>query len=188
MNLRTFTYLLLLLTTAACEGGGGVEDFKVKEEQGVLRNLPTSDREYLLEPLEAAFDDLREVIENDPALFDSERSIDSNGIKTVGKFRLNGSDTVMMDLRRHYDNKREKFLAFRDDSGALLLIEAHLVWTTEGGDPLDRRSFKFYFDEGEILLSAYGKTAFNGAALPVDWVTIMPTPEELAYIRSQARF
>lgn len=158
---------------------------EMPKRESIIRNLPTNDRAFLLEPLEAAWDDLREITDHDPGLFESSRDIDSAGFHGNLAFKLNGADTVFVHLRIAGDFMTESLSAYWNDEGHLFLLEARISY----GQPRvgHQRAYRLYFDEYNALLSAYGKASFDGKTLPNEWRTICPTEDELDYLINRHR-
>lgn len=153
-----------------------------QQKQAIIRNLPTQDRAYLLEPLEAALDDIRDIVDNDPGLFESNRAIDTLGWKGELNFRLNGADTVKVDLKIESDTKRERHWRYWDENGELFFMESTIKYLDDEGNPTDQRAYRLYFEENQAMISAYGRNSFLGKPLPNEWRTITPSPEELNYL------
>ena len=183
-TLRPWLMFLLSIMMIACDESASVEELKARKPEGILRNLPTQDREYLLEPLEGAFDDLREVAEYDPSLFESKYSIDTNGYEGEVRFKLRGSDTALIDARIRTANTKEHHQQYWDDEGHLFLLESTIHYVDVNGSKTSSRAYRLYFEEGLQRLSAYGKVSFDGDPLPDDWVTICPTREEQQFLLS----
>ncbi|NQV51584.1 MAG: hypothetical protein HQ500_00285 [Flavobacteriales bacterium] len=178
----TFSVLALL---TSCNEDASMEEMRPKQEQSIVRNLPTQDRQYLLEPLEAALDDLREVVEYNPSFETVEETTHEEGKKVVSTYRLNGEDTVMVEHEMERPLLRERHQHYYDERGAIFLLEAKIVHLAADGAPIEKRVYRIYYEEGPVQLSAYGKVAYGENALPKDWVTICPTKEEETYLLSR---
>ena len=60
--------------------------------------------------------------------------------------------------------------------------ESELLWLGQDGGVVDKRAYKFYFEEGKKLISSFGKVAFNERDHPSNGVTIQPTKEEVKVV------
>lgn len=177
MKKLVFACLILL---AACGEQASMEDLRPRQEEQIIRNLPTTDREFLLQPLETALDDLRQVIENDPGLEEMVETADNRTLM----LRMSGEDTAMMVLKLDLGYSMEKHLRFWDDDGELFMIETTIKRFDEQGNDVEKRAYRIYLEEGNVQLSAYGKVAFGDEPLPQNWVNNCPTQEELNYLLS----
>ncbi|MDB4105017.1 hypothetical protein N9545_05770 [Salibacteraceae bacterium] len=172
-------FVLVSISLVSCEPmGNGVP----QKQKQIIRNLPTEDRQYLLEPLEASLDDVRSIIENNQSLFESDYDIDSNGIKGNVRFKLSGRDTSLIYAFLSDGFRRETHQRFLDDKGELFFDESEVLWLNQEGDVVDKRAYKLYFEEGKELISSYGKVVFNERDYPSNWVTIQPTKEEVKFV------
>ena len=172
--------LLIVLIAIGCGEQASMEDLRPKQEEQIIRNLPTTDREFLLQPLETALDDLRKVIENDPGLDDVE---ESEGGRTL-LLRMSGTDTAMLELQLDLGHAKEKHLRFWDDDGELFMMESTIKRYDQNGDAVEKRAYRVYLEEGNAQLSAYGRVSYGDNTLPRNWVNVCPTEEELAYLLS----
>ncbi len=184
-------HILILLTLsvlamlASCNENASMDDMRPKQEPSIVRSLPTQDRHYLLEPLEAALDDLREVVEYNPSLETAEETTQEEGMKVVSTYRLNGKDTVMIDHEVEHPFLRERHQRYYDERGEIFLLESNIVHLAADGSPVEKRVYRIYYEDGLVQLSAYGKVAYGENSLPKDWVTICPTKEEETYLLSR---
>jgi len=173
--------LIVVVSFSSCEPmGNGLPQ---KHEQ-IIRNLPTEDRQFLLKPLEASMDDIREIIENDQTLFESDYDVDTNGIMGNVRFKLSGRDTSMIYGVLRLAHRTEDHQLFWDDKGELFLAETEVEWKNPSNGVEDKRAYKLYFEEGKELISSYGKVSFDGKPYAASWVSIQPTKEEIEFVLS----
>lgn len=165
-----------------CNEEASVDHMKANEPDAIIRNLPTKDREFLLQPLEAALDDLREIAEYDPSLETVEEAFSGPGRAGTYTLRKNGQDTAMMVLEIETTSSREKHARYFDDQGDVFLLESTIVRLDNTGEPVEKRAYRIYFEEEEVQLSAYGKVACGDHPLSKNWVMICPTAEELEFL------
>jgi hypothetical protein len=156
----------------------GPSDTSRHEKESIVRNLPVQDREYLLEPLEAALNDLRDIIEGDPSLFASSYEVHDSTTTGNVRFKLSGADTVLIDASLNKPGRKERFKRYWDEDGTLFIAEL----TIQHLGSREVRVYRIYFEEGLEKISSYGRVAFDGKPLPEEWVTICPTAEEVDYL------
>ena len=178
MKYLAFIFIGMVLLSA-CQPA---QEEKSQPEKTVLDNLPISDRDLLLAPLESAYDDLREIAEYDPNLTTSQADYDSLGFVISESVRLSGEDTVVKYQVVERPTRFEKRSWFWDDKGRMYFASARVKSMDEDGETIEVRDYKFYFEDNGALLSAYGKSAFDGAKLPSVWTPVCLTAEEESYL------
>lgn len=175
-------YLIILLLgltfITACEP----EQKEEIKEESVLDNLPISDRDLLLAPLESAYNDLKDIAENDPSLQSVSQEFDSAGVLISESYKLNEGDTVAKYQVTEQRTRVEKRSWYWDDKGNMYHATARIKSMDEAGNVLEVRAYQFYFEDNGALLSGYGKTSYNGEKLPSVWTPVCLTTEEEAYL------
>ena len=181
MSLRWISMGLMVLCTAACVEPVNTEQKESEagaKSEALIDNLPISDRDLLLEPLESALDDLRKGIEDSEVYFASEREINHDGYSGTMRYKLDGADTVMVDFEwSNGTGSTERNRYFFDKKGQLFYSE-HKVVDALGLSGVKTSSWelKFYYD-GETLLSSYGRQGFNEKPNE-EWTPVCLTSEE----------
>jgi hypothetical protein len=178
MRLFRYLFVLAFLLTVACTEDAVVSN----DEETIIRNLPVQDRDFLLEPLEGALDDLRALAESDPRYETQTIRIDTLGWSGQKKIRSNNGDTAMIVLEIHQSTKREQHWRYWDENKELYYLESIITYLDSIGQPMDQFAYKAYFEEGQVLISAYSRTAFAGEKLKGPWRTIEPMPETMQYL------
>lgn len=173
-----YSLFFLGLVVFAC----GEETTDSNEQQTIIRNLPVQDRDFLLEPLEGALDDLRSIAETDPRYETKTIRVDTLGWKGLKKIRHNNNDTAMLDLQISQATKQERHLRYWDENHELYYLESTLIYLDSKGETMDQFAFKAYFEEGQVLISAYSRSAFAGEKLKGPWRTVAPMPETMQYL------
>lgn len=170
--------LVVLVTATACDEEKSIQE----EEPTIIRNLPTQDRDFLLEPLEAALDDLRNLAEDNPNVSEETYRVDTagwQGKRTVGT--LDG-DTVRVYLDIQRSGQREQHWRYWDNDGELYYLETWIQHLDDQGGVLNQMAYKLYLEEGGRLISSYERRAFDGEDMIGDWRAASFTPEEMNYI------
>jgi hypothetical protein len=178
--------LVALLSLASC-----LEERPAQPEQNaIINNLPVNDRELLLGPLEGAFDDLKNNIEQSESYFASSSDWSRNNQSGKLDFKLDGSDTAMSRVRiRNGQVETERHEWCFDENGHLFYSE-HFFDTPSFGlnQGATKRHYKFYFEENNVVLSTYARMAFDGNSAPEVWTPVCLTTEEQSFIQGRLNF
>ena len=170
--------LLVLVIATACD-----EEKQAKEDEpSILRNLPEQDRDFLLEPLEAALDDLRKLADENDALTEEKHVVDTLGWKGKKVVGLDEGDTARLYLDIKQAQKREQHWRYWDKEGELYYMESTIQYLNPDGSTGDQVAYKLYLEEGGVLISSYGRKAFGVEELPDVWRAAEYSPEELTYL------
>lgn len=176
---KTLIIFFITLSVMGCEE----EAAKQKEEApSIIRNLPTQDRDFLLEPLEGALDDLRALADNDPSITEEVDQIDTIGWKGQRVLGKSAEDTVRIYLDVERSGQRERHWRYWDDDGELYYLETWIQYRNQDGRPQDQVAYKLYLEEGGVLISSYERRSYNGESLSESWRSSSFTPEEMNYI------
>lgn len=174
--------VFLLITAVVLASCQPTEKPEEVPEENILENLPISDRDLLLAPLESAYNDLREVAENDPSLTSISQDFDSTGYVVSESYKLDESDTVVRHQVVERKTRVEKRSWYWDGRGNMYYSSARIKSLDESGNTLEVRAYQFYFEDDGSLLSGYGKSAFHGKKLPSVWTPVCLTQEEEDYL------
>lgn len=185
MTRSPYFILFGAMLLVACNEEAAMEQMRPTQKESIVRSLPTQDRQFLLQPLESALDDLREITDNNPGLETTEvSSEEGTGALTLSVTR-DGEDTAKIEASIIGPHSQERHLYYFDRAGEMYLLESKLIRLDGQGNRLEARAYRIYYEENLVQLSAYGKAAFGGMKLPEHWVTICPTQEEEAYLLSR---
>ncbi|MEQ9186928.1 MAG: hypothetical protein RLP15_04280 [Cryomorphaceae bacterium] len=166
----------------ACSDEGSMEQMKPTQKESIVRSLPTQDRQFLLQPLESALDDVREITDNNPGLETTVGSRKEGEKSLTFSITRDGQDTAKIEASISASHSQERHLYYFDRAGEIYLLESKLIRLDDQGNRAEARAYRIYYEENLVQLSAYGKAAFDGMKLPEHWVTICPTQEEEAYL------
>jgi hypothetical protein len=175
---KLWMLIVALAVLTACEE----EKKPAAQESGIIRNLPTQDRDFLLEPLEAALDDLRKLADDNDALTEETYAIDTLGWKGKKVLGLYEEDTVRLYIEIQQPQKREYHWRYWDDESELYYMESTIQYLNPDGGVNDQVAYRLYLEEGGVLISSYGRKAFGGGDLPEAWRATEFSPEELTYL------
>jgi len=175
---RTIIIALFVGLLASCQP----TEEQLAQPENILQNLPISDRDLLLAPLESAYDDLRDIAENDPGLAEASADFDGAGTIISESYKMRDADTVAKYQVIERQTRMEKRAWFSDDKAILYFSTARIKSLDVDGEKLEVRDYKFYFEDDGSLLSGYGKTAYNGDKLPSVWTPICLTTEQERYL------
>lgn len=188
------THILLLAMGVALSGclepieQSDGEAASPKEPSPIIDNLPVSDRDLLLAPLESALDDLRKGIDNNPGYFASERPIAVEGFEGVLAFKLDGPDTVMLSMvLTNTDGASEQNAYYFDKSGRLFYSEhsAENYFTAPAVES-STYALKMYHDDGGSLLSSYARWSADAEEVE-DWTPVCLTAAQERFWLSRRR-
>jgi len=174
---------VVLIGLSACDE----EPQKAQKEEAIIRNLPQQDRDFLLEPLEAALDDLRALADENEALSEESYGVDTLGWRGKKIVGLSDSDTVRLYLEIAQAQKREFHWRYWDDESELYYMESTIQYLNPDGSIGDQMAYRLYLEEGGVLISSYGRKAFAGSELPDAWRAAEFSPEELNYLLQVTR-
>ena len=182
---KTYVLTFLFLAFLVSCSEPAVEE--PKEEESIGDKLPTKNRDFFLEPLESALDDLKEIVDIDESYF-SETDTWSEGEVTGSIFyKLNGNDTALAKLEiSGRGNLKELHAWYYDKKGNLFYSEHEITnvdYDFEQGP--SHRNYKFYFEDNGTHLSAYARMSFDGNPLPEEWTTVTMTEEEATYLKNR---
>lgn len=196
MNVKPIIAAVLLLAVAACQTPVGEEKTATQNQPGDLReNLPIADRDLLLEPLESALDDVREVVMMDESNVDQVSLSSAEGAQGTLKYKLEGTDTVLFIADLQQGALQEHHEWFRDHAGNIF-FSAHRFdhLNAAVGQEAHTREYKFYFEDNGSKLSTYARMSYDNEPLPTVWTPVCLTREEelfleqrTAYIRQLSR-
>ncbi|MEX2597087.1 MAG: hypothetical protein WEC59_09195 [Salibacteraceae bacterium] len=184
--IRSIVSIIMFSMMVACSG----ENTKKEQPstQSMIRNVPTDDRAFLLKPLEAALDDVREITDKNSELFESEEQIDSSGRKSRMQYALDEADTVKVVLEIERPGKVEKHWRYWDKDNVLYLMETRITYLNDKGEADDQRAYRVYLEANRGVISAYSKSAFEGKELSEEWRSTSLSPEELDYLLGQTHY
>ena len=155
-----------------------------KKQESIADKLPIKNRDFFLEPLESALDELKEMFDFDESYF-SETDVWTQG-EVSGKifYKLNGNDTALAKLEiAGRGNLKEVHAWYYDKNGNLFYSEHEITNVDYGFEQgPSHRNYKFYFEDNGSQLSAYARMSFDGNPLPEEWTTVTMTDEEVSYL------
>lgn len=172
--------LVCVLLCAGCEQAAPPPG-----ENKIVDNLPLSDRDLLLEPLESALEDLRESILRDESFFSSSYSIDTGDISASVHFKLDGADTMMVSAEANTGTRREYHEQFFDDRGYVFYSFHKFEHTQQGVDAhIPLKEYRVYYEDKGVQLSVYERLALEGEKAG-EWTPVCLTAEEEKFIHGR---
>lgn len=181
----------LLLVLSGIFSACNTPDLPQGDEQAeseILQNLPISDRDLLLEPLERALDDLCDVIRLDESTFASSAEVTENGQKAVMSYKIDGKDTIYLraELSSAYGSERHEWFAYEDGQ---VFFAHHTFDNPSFGatEAASHREYKFYYEDNGAQLSAYARVALDGGSVPDIWTPVCLTREEERALAARQR-
>lgn len=185
MKLTHLSVFFLLATIVGCTEPA--EEQKTPEDSSIADKLPTKNRDFYLEPLENAFDDLKAMIDIDESYFSEKDTWTQGDVKASIFYKLNGNDTALAKLEiQGKGNLKEVHSWYYDKDGHLFYSEHEITNVDYGFEQgPSHRNYKLYFEEKGPLLSVYARTSFDGIPLPQEWTPVKITDEETHYLRSR---
>lgn len=180
---KAVPWAFLLLSLVACQP----QEKPPVPAGSISDNLPITDRDLLLKPLESALDDLREVILRDQSYFASSYTVENGHDRGEVKFKLDGPDTAMISASIQLPLGAEYHEVFKDEEGKTFFT-FHRFEKNEGSVGVPSvREYKFYYEDSGIPLSVYARMEFDGRPLPETWTPVCLTAEEERYIKGRVK-
>lgn len=162
---------------------------EAKVEESITDKLPIKNRNFFLEPLESALDDLKDMVIMDESYF-SETDTWTEG-DVIGSifYKLNGSDTALAKLEIAGKGNLKEVHTWHYDKEGKLFYSEHEITNVDYGfeHGPSHRNYKFYFEDNGSQLSSYARMSFDGDPLPEEWTTVTMTDEETAYLSGRLK-
>lgn len=182
---KVSTIIFALLFLAACEPEKPEMELPSSD---IIDNLPISDRDLLLEPLERSMDDLAKSIVQDGSLEQQKLSWTADGISIKAEVYTNGSDTLAVMLKAEKAMTSESHSYFYNRNGAIFSSEhSFLNITAASGMEQSAKSYKFYYEDNGAPLSTYARMNFSTATLPEVWTPVCLTREEIQFLGNRSK-
>lgn len=181
----------IVVLALLCQGCLENRNSETEEKRpSINENIPLNEREMLMGPIESALDDLKDVLLQDESFFNPYDEWSNNGIKGSINAKLDGKDTVLLILSMaNAKGVKEQHEWFYDKEHFVFYSEHQFTNEQIGVDGQhSAKAYKFYFEDKQVLLSVYGKHAFDSRELSESWTPICPTTEEVTYLQSRLRF
>lgn len=185
--MRKLIFIASVLLLASCGDSSTSEKVKPEEKRSLKDRLEDTDRDFLLQPLEAALDDIAAATEYDPRFEKSTKAITLGDAKGKLVVRTLESDTVYLQVALEGPNgTSEKHQWFSDAKNGLYKSEHNFKNMVIGADgAVSNQDYQFYFEETGAMISSYSRKTFGEQKQSEQWVNTEFQPGELKFIWSR---
>lgn len=185
--MKKLVFIASVLLLAGCGDSATTEEAKPEEKRSLKDRLEETDRDFLLQPLEAALDDIAAATEYDPRFIKSTMAIslgEATGKATIKTFE---SDTVYIQVELQGPNgTSEKHQWFSDAKNGLYKSEHNFKNIVMGADgAVSNQDYQFYFEETGAMISSYSRKSFDQQKHEEKWINTEFQPSELKFIWSR---
>jgi hypothetical protein len=185
--MKRLVFIISVLLLAGCSESNTSKEVEPQEKKSLKDRLEDTDRDFLLQPLEAALDDIAAASEYDPRFEKSTMAItlgDAAGKAIIKTFK---SDTVYIQVALEGPNgTSEKHQWFSDANNGLYKSEHNFKNVVIGADgAISNQDYQFYFEETGAMISSYSRKSFDQQKHPDKWVSTEFQPSELKFIWSR---
>ena len=186
--MKNFAFIMLAFIAFACAESEKEPEI-VEEKKPLKERLMHTDRDYLLQPLEAVWDDLAEANMYDPRFEETKLAIDTGAVQGSVTVKTNNGDTMYVEVLLTGKNVNEKHQWFYDAKSGLFKSQHLFNGIIAGADESrSKQEYQFYFEEGNEMISSYTRKSYGKQPHPTTWTNAEFTTNELNFIWSRKQF
>lgn len=186
--MKNLAFVALTFLAFAC-AQSEKEPEVIEEKKPLKERLMQTDRDYLLEPLEAVWDDLAEANMYDPRFEETKMVSDSGSAKAAVTVKTNNGDTMYVEVVLKGENVNEKHQWFYDAKSGLFKSQHVFDGMIAGADESrSKQEYQFYFEDGNEMISSYMRKSYGNQSHPTTWTSAEFTTNELNFIWSRKQF